>query len=351
MNTVFNILDFGAVPDGATDSTAAIQKALDAAGGCMGEVVVPPGVYRTRRLSMRPQTKLSGSSSWLFGAFGGSVFELDEGETECMIDITGAFGCQISGMNLDGRGIGEKICGIWLRWPEYNGGGKEGTPTVDDCRIGRFTGDGVHLEHIWCFSVRHSQMYRNSGAGLYIDGWDGFILDNWFSGNGNGGILGGPTATSLTITGNRVEWNRVGGFVIPSSIAMNITGNYFDRSGGPALKLGSDTGEVESVTVTGNFLYRSGKPGEGLEKEEESSHVLMDHCINVTFTGNTLRYGRDDNGKGIWSPYIDMVIRNCDYCVFAENVMHHGALRENIRWDGTGTCRFEGNLGEPVGEE
>ena len=350
MENVFNIIDFGAVPDGKTDSTAAIQSALDAAGECMGEVVVPPGIYRTRRLCMRPKTKLSGTSAWLFGQFGGSIFELDDEEAACMIDITGAFGCQIAGMNLDGRDLGEKVCGIWLSWPEYNGGGREDTPTIDDCRIGCFTGDGVHLEHIWCFSVRHTQMFRNGGAGLYIDGWDGFILDNWFSGNKNGGILGGPTATSLTATGNRVEWNRVGGFVIPAGVAINITGNYFDRSGGPALKLGSAEGEVESVTITGNFIYRSGKPGEGLEKEDENSHVLMDHCVNVTFTGNTFRYGRDDNGKGIWSPDIDMVIRNCNYCIFAENAMHHGALKENIRWDGTGNCRFEGNIGEPVGE-
>ena len=351
MNTIFNIVDFGAVPDGKTDSTAAIQKALDAAGACMGEVVVPPGVYKTRKLVMRPKTKLSGTAAWLFGAYGGSIFELDENETECMIDITGAFGCQISGMNLDGNRIGERVAGVKLAWPEYNGGGKEDTPTIDDCRIGRFTGDGVRLEHIWCFSLRHSQLYSNGGAGLYVDGWDGFIIDNWFSANRNGGILGGPVASSITATGNRVEWNRVGGFVIASGTAMNVTGNYFDRSGGPALKLGSPAGNIDSFTITGNLIYRSGKPGEGLETEEENSHVLMDHCVNVTFTGNTLRYGRDDGGNGTWSPDIDLVIKNCDYCVFAENVMHHGAMKENVRWDGKGVCRFEGNLGEPVGNE
>ncbi|MBE6726082.1 MAG: hypothetical protein E7576_12985 [Ruminococcaceae bacterium] len=349
MSSVFNILDFGAVPDGVTDSTAAIQNALDAAGECMGEVVVPPGIYCTGRLTMRPQTKLSGTSAWLFGGYGGSIFRLNTADTDCMIDITGAFGVQISGMNLEGCRLGENIHGVKLFWPVYNGGGKEDTPTIDDCKIGHFTGDGVRLEHIWCFSIRHSMLCFNGGAGLYVDGWDGFILDNWFSANQKGGMLGGPVACSVTTTGNRVEWNRVGGFVLPSGNTMNITGNYFDRSGGPALKLGCEKSGMESLTITGNLIYRSGKPGPGLETEEENSHVLMQNCVNVTFTGNTMRHGRDDNGQGTWSPDICMVIRDCDYCVFANNAIHRGSMKETIRWDGRGTCRFEGNLGEPVG--
>ena len=45
MKNVFDITEFGAVGDGVTDSTEAIQKAMDAAKDCMGKVVVPPGKY------------------------------------------------------------------------------------------------------------------------------------------------------------------------------------------------------------------------------------------------------------------------------------------------------------------
>jgi len=43
---IYNVLSHGAVADGTTDDTAAIQKALDAAGETGGMVTLPPGVYR-----------------------------------------------------------------------------------------------------------------------------------------------------------------------------------------------------------------------------------------------------------------------------------------------------------------
>ena len=259
MRTIFNICDYGAVGDGKTDCSRAIQTALNLAAECMGEVVVPPGVYKTGQVKMGPNTKLSGTSAWLFRDFGGSVFELNDPDATCMIDITGAFGCHINGMSLCGCDLGKNVHGVYLSWPVYNGGSKEDTPTLDDCKIGRFSGDGVHLHHIWCYSVRHCMFCFNGGAGLYMDGWDGFVIDNWFSANRSGGLLGGACTASVTATGNRVEWNRVGGFVIPSGSCLNITGNYFDRSGGPALRLGTESSGVRDLTITGNIFYRSGK--------------------------------------------------------------------------------------------
>ena len=45
MSTIFNILDFGAVPDDATDSTAAIQAALAAGKPAVVEVMTNPNIY------------------------------------------------------------------------------------------------------------------------------------------------------------------------------------------------------------------------------------------------------------------------------------------------------------------
>ncbi len=54
MPTTFDVTDFGAIPDGETLATKAIQEALDAAGKQGGgTVVVPPGTFPTGTLHLR----------------------------------------------------------------------------------------------------------------------------------------------------------------------------------------------------------------------------------------------------------------------------------------------------------
>ena len=160
MKTEFSITEYGAIGDGVTDCTHAIQMALNDASACSGKVIVPPGKYMVGHLVMKGQgVSLIGTSAWSYRTDGSSIFVLNDENTDSMIDITGAFGCTIKGMSLCGNKLGNAsehpIHGIKLYWDKYNGGSEEDTPTLDDCRIGSFSGDGVHLEHIWCFSVRH----------------------------------------------------------------------------------------------------------------------------------------------------------------------------------------------------
>lgn len=344
----FNITAFGAVGDGVTDCTKAVQKAFDAAGKCMGTVIVPPGVYMVGQLTVRgDNVSLVGTSAWYFGKDGSSIFRLNDEKAECMLDISGAFGFTIKGICLNGGGLGENIHGIKLFWEKYNGGGREDTPTVDDCRIGNFSGDGLHYEHVWCFSVRHSMLCFNKGAGLYIDGWDAFIIDNWFTANANGGIMGGPVVASITCTGNRVEWNGRGGFVLPSGDSYNITGNFFDRSFGPAVELGSKNGGVDLVTVTGNIFRRSGAYREiPFENPDHSSHVIMTNCSGTVVSGNTMRIGSNDGGGGVVSPDYSFIITDCKECIIKDNTFSRGALKENLVLRGdNSTCLIKDNIG------
>lgn len=344
--TEFNVIDFGAIPDGATDSTTAFEKALAEASKCHGTVYVPSGDYIVGHLRMGDGVALRGVSGWGFRSYGTATLHLRDADTDCMIDMTGAFGGSIAGLCLDGRGLGKNIHGVKIDWEKYNGGAKEDTPTFDDCRIGNFSGDGVHLRHIWCFSIRHCMLCFNGGCGLYIDGWDAFILDNWFSGNRNCGILGGPCVASITATGNRVEWNSGAGFKFFAGDSYNITGNFFDRSGGPAISMGSDNSGCSTVTITGNIFRRSGKPCDKLTDEHDNCHLRMTRCDNVVVTGNAFRLGRDDGGVGTDSPEHSIVLKDNTYSIIRDNVLHKGQLGEMLLLEGdNSTCVIDTNIG------
>lgn len=64
METVFNILNYGAIGDGVTDCTKAVQNALNDAATCSGKVIVPPGRYKVGHLEMKGQGSFS---SWNIG--------------------------------------------------------------------------------------------------------------------------------------------------------------------------------------------------------------------------------------------------------------------------------------------
>lgn len=353
MINVFDITEFGAVGDGVTDSTDAIQKAMDAAKDCMGKVVVPPGKYIVKgNLRLRGEgVSLEGSSAWSFRNDGASVFILNNDNAECMIDISGAFGCMIKGMSLNGRKLGKNIHGIKLYWEHYNGGGQEDTPTIDDCRIGNFSGDGLHLEHVWCFSVRHSMIYTNGGSGLCVSGWDAFIIDNWFTNNAKAGISDCGYVASITATGNRVEWNRTAGFWFERGDSFNFTGNFFDRTYGPSLKLGSDDGEFNLASCTGNVFRRSGAYDNPHSDKYWSSHMILNNCTGCVFTGNTMKVGAGDGGTMPISPDYGVIMKNCKDSILKDNAMRNGSLVENLILENNINCIIENNIGDIFKEE
>ncbi|MHB1154227.1 MAG: right-handed parallel beta-helix repeat-containing protein [Eubacteriales bacterium] len=332
MKNVFDITEFGAVGDGKTDCTRSINAAMQAAGEVAGVVMVPPGEYLSGYIKMPERVSLIGYHAWSFRNDGASTIILNDPSAKCLLDITGAFGCTVKGVCLNGNHLGINIHGVFLEWENYNGGGQEDTPTLEDCRIGSFTGNGIHFKHIWCFSVRHCMTCHNNGHGLYIDGWDGFIIDNWMSGNRGAGMCGDICTASMTATGNRVEWNALAGFYLHNANSINITGNYFDRSGGPAINLANNENQKSNdITITGNVIYRSGKPRQApYESEYESSHIWLNRCINTVITGNTMHIGQDDGGKGIPGPEYGIVYKRLKSSIIKDNTMCCGSFKKNL---------------------
>jgi hypothetical protein len=329
-NGLINILDFGAKGDGSTDNTAAIQKAVDAAARTGATILIPAGTFLTSTLKMHPHVGMLGYPTWSYRDFGGSILRLNDRNAKCLIDITGAYGSVISGLCLDGAGLGIDIHGVLVDKPDY--GNQEDTPLIERCRISHFSGDAVRLSRIWCFRVRSCMLSHCGGNGLYVRGWDGFIMDNWFSGNKGIGFAALEENASNTLTGNRIEWNQGGGIVIRGGDNYNITGNYIDRSGGPAICLLNDTTDI---AITGNMIYRSGKPEWTAADDNASAHVRIENCSGIVFTGNSLRAGRDDDRKGMYSPSNGIVYKSLKNCILKDNVLNNGSLN-NLLLDGGG---------------
>jgi hypothetical protein len=322
-----DVRTFGAAGDGEKDDTDAVQKAVDAAADVGGTVLFEPGVYACSSLTLRSHVGLFAHPVWTYRDFGGAVLRLADAGARCLLDLTGAVGVTVNGLCLDGAGSGEGAHGIMVDKPDY--GRQEDVPRIERCRIAGFSGDGIHLGRIWCFTIRHCMVAFNGGCGVWVRGWDGFVLDNWLSGNRGAGFGAYEENAAITMTANRIEWNARGGIIVNNGNHYNICNNYLDRSGGPAIAVlpeGDWWGQVFSIT--GNLINRSGKPDWRPLGQYESAHVVFRGARGLVFSGNTLNAGRDDGGKGDWSPSYGIVYGGLRDSVIQGNVMHNGALEQ-----------------------
>ncbi|HEY1793040.1 MAG TPA: right-handed parallel beta-helix repeat-containing protein [Opitutaceae bacterium] len=321
---LLNARERGAAGDGTTDDTQALQGAIDEAAGAGGGVFLPPGIYLTKELRVRAGIALIGVPAWNYSGPGGSVLRLKDADSASLLNLTDARGASIEGLALDGRDLGTDIHGILLdrtHFAEHEDGFR-----IDRCQVARFSGDGAHLSCAWCFSVRHSMLAFNRGDGLNLRGWDGFLLDNWFSGNGRAGFAARRENASVTFTANRVEWNGEENMLITGADGYQITGNFFDRAGTCGIALRKGRSGCTQVTITGNFIKRSGK--HAADGSHDSSQILMEGCEGVTCVGNSIWSGRDDGGKGTYTPSFGIIYQGLRNCVIRDNVLHDGALKE-----------------------
>jgi hypothetical protein len=315
---------FGAKGDGKANDTAALQRAIDDAAKKSGAVFLPPGDYLTGEIHMRPGIALIGVPAWNYSGPGGSVLRLADADSNCLLNLTDAGGTTIDGLALDGGGLGKNIQGMFVNRTEY--AKREDGFRIERCQVARFSGDGLHFACVWCFSVRHSMFAYNGGDGLNLRGWDGFLLDNWFSGNGRAGFAARHENASVTFTGNRIEWNHEENMLVVGGNGYQITGNFFDRAGTCGIALRKGNVPCRQFTITGNFFKRSGKLAN--PDSHDCSQMLLDGSRGVTCTGNNFQCGRDDGNTGVRSPSYGIVYQGLEDCVVTNNVLYEGALRQ-----------------------
>jgi hypothetical protein len=322
--SVFNVVDFGAKGDGQTPDSEAIQKALDAAGAVGGTVYLPAGRYPCHDLKVHAHTTLLAEPQWGYRGDAGAMLLLDSEEADCLLNITGAFGVHLHGLFLQGRRQAKKpIHGVFLNNAQKYSP-QEDAIVIDDCKIERFSGHGVQLLRIWLFIIRHSIFQGNQGCGVQITGWDGFVTDNQFSGNGSHGFACESVGATIMFTANRVEWNKGYGLYLLAGDAWNVTGNCFDRNWGAgvcALKM-------RTTTITGNVFRRCGKDSRLLPEGERSCQVRFEECSGLAFVSNVCAAGRDDGGRGDYTPHFGFLVRKLSHSVISANTLFNGYLKE-----------------------
>jgi len=326
-DTRFNVRDFGAVGDGKMSDTAAVQRALDAAGAAQGTVWFPAGRYRCHDLRVPPNVTLLADPVWIFRKERvGAVLELDDPEATCLLNITGAFGVHVRGLVLAGiRKAAKPVHGILLdnrtAWSK-----KEDMFVFDDIKVMDFSGHGIYLNRIWLFIIRHSHFCFNAKDGVRIQGWDGFVTDNQFSGNDGNGFGCEGCGSTVMFTANRVEWNKGFGLSLVAGDDWNVTGNSFDRNFGAGL---SAVGTA-ALAVTGNVFRRCGKDAGLLAEGERSCQVRLENVSGLAMTGNTCLAGRDDGGKGLFTPQVGFIVKGLSHSVIANNSLWHGYMQDKF---------------------
>jgi hypothetical protein len=275
----YNLLDFGAVPDGKTLNTIAIQKALDIASGANATLVVPRGVFYTGTLFLKSNTHLELSA--------GAVL-LGSQKIEDYSKLT---------------------------WGHH----EDRTPwhllVVDKAKnvrisgLGTIDGNGHHFwekerKHDWAF---YREIEFRPSPMVEITNSENVILENITLRNPAGWCLHPFNSRNVKITGITIANNLFG----PNADGIDIGGcqdvlisncNISSGDDAIALKTTEDSGPCERITIT--------------------NCILETNCVAVRVGFESRQDIRDVT-------VTNLIVKNCSRVVDIRSV--EGAVIERIR--------------------
>lgn len=275
-----NVKDFGAVGDGVTDDTAAIQAAITAMSP-WGTLIIPEGVYKTTSTITLPAFyNLNGVM--VTGVGNGTVIKPTSAVTT-VFNCLGDF-ITFDGLQIDGS-LTSNATGIVL-----NGGNNNNNVTVKNCFFGVMS-KGVELRtDSW--SV-HSCRFTDVTTAIDCANWamNGSCYDNY--------VLGGITSIRLTKDNSVASPKRAEGVRIFSNCFLNTA---------PSAKAIIIEAGLE-ISIFNNIVDQTGSAGYGIYAQamtgDTISHIKIQNnwlAGGVTSAGHALwvSQGSGDNANNIW---------------------------------------------------
>lgn len=274
---VFNVRDLGARGDGATDDTAALQRAFSAAGAVGGTVLLPPGTYPfSATLGIR------GDRTELVGLGGSRLVAttlLDR-----LLDSNSFSHLRFQGLTIEGTGV--------------QAVGGRGTIHLD--------GGSIHCV------VTDCRILNAPGTAIVDDGSRNTLMGNVVDGTGEHGIYSAGCAHSVYHQNHlrnvgRVPGTTLGchGVSLAGSESCTVADNTIENADGVgialrdgtrhctvrvnAIRAGSDRhialGTASDCTIVGNVMLEVASGADAVRIDGGGRFVIADNVIRRTTPG------------------------------------------------------------------
>lgn len=282
-----SVKDFGAVGDGVTDDTAAIQAAINAASNAV--LFFPSGTYITSGIDLTSRLIIQGEgklTTWLKLKAGAS-------SGDCIIKASVDFnGLQIKDIGLNGNWKDNPYSPT-LTINNYGTGiyagcwnGLFSNITVLNCADNGISIGGISDVNTSCVEnyIQNSDIQYNGGHGIAfitINATDNYVLNNVINGNltsGKYGIYLGSNGGHL-VEGNHFYSNDSDIYLTGNFV--NVSNNYFDghTKNNIYLPPSNNTGKVIQNNMFGTY-------GPNTYSAIQSGGVSGSWSQNVTITNN-----------------------------------------------------------------
>lgn len=305
---IFNVMENGAIGDGITDDTAALQKTIDRALATNGAIHFPRGIY----LVSKPlQVKIGSYSIQRALTMTGDWAILKAAaQMETILDLHVAAHVTVERLFLDGNGLAQhalrafKLSTRTALVQQVTAHGTLSTGFVlEKCQGAVFRqcvayksgGDGWLLTDCNALALADCQAMSNAGNGFVLTSADfsagANITNIWAEANGKNGIKIQKTTGAITVRGGWIEGNGENGILLDDVRRVSLSDlNIMGVSGEHDHTAIAIRNGTTGCLIRGNFLARSDYSGEfdRIAIDDQSGNII----IRDNLQGSSPRVGR-----------------------------------------------------------